>query len=198
MTLDQYLRQLEEEYGATKRPSRYFKVKDKSSITASEKKGVKKRFLEFLVREICVALDKENPDCYARVDTDIKTNRRKRRSSYTQAYYDWVSKKYSSEEIDGLESLAEFISKKKGQKLGLWKIAMFTDLPYYALKEVYDKGVGAYATSGSRVGMTADQWGYGRVYSFLNAYLYPDASIKKKRYYTSKVDRDIAERIGLF
>ena len=35
------------------------------------------------------------------------------------------------------------------------------------LKKVYQRGLGAYASSGSRPGMTAHQWAMGRVNSFI-------------------------------
>ena len=41
-----------------------------------------------------------------------------------------------------------------------------TGIPYNVIKEVYDKGLAAWAT-GHRVGATAQQWGYARVHSFI-------------------------------
>ena len=46
------------------------------------------------------------------------------------------------------------------------KKAEVTGVPYSILKEVYDKGVGAWKT-GHRVGATPQQWGYARIHSFV-------------------------------
>ena len=42
------------------------------------------------------------------------------------------------------------------------------NVPYSVLKVVFNKGMGAYSSSGSRPGMSAQQWSYARVNSFLN------------------------------
>lgn len=40
-------------------------------------------------------------------------------------------------------------------------------IPYASLKEVYDKGLKAWATSGSRAGASAQAWARARVYKFI-------------------------------
>jgi hypothetical protein len=40
-------------------------------------------------------------------------------------------------------------------------------IPYASLKEVYDKGLKAWATSGSRAGVPAQAWAIARVYKFI-------------------------------
>ena len=40
-------------------------------------------------------------------------------------------------------------------------------IPYASLKEVYDKGLKAWATSGSRAGANAQQWAIARTYKFI-------------------------------
>jgi hypothetical protein len=40
-------------------------------------------------------------------------------------------------------------------------------IPYASLKEVYDKGLKAWATSGSRAGVSAQAWSRARVYKFI-------------------------------
>lgn len=52
-------------------------------------------------------------------------------------------------------------------KEALQNKAKETGMPYSILKKVYDRGMGAYASSGSRPGMTAHQWAMGRVNSFI-------------------------------
>ena len=46
-------------------------------------------------------------------------------------------------------------------------IAKVVGLPYKALKEVFEKGEGAYYSSGSRPNQTASSWAYGRLYAYI-------------------------------
>ena len=67
--------------------------------------------------------------------------------------------------------------KMKGQSSLMAKSEQF-DVPIWILKKVYRRGVGAW-TSGSRPGVGPEQWGHGRVNSFL---------AKGTTYYTTDVD----------
>ena len=56
------------------------------------------------------------------------------------------------------------------QSLSLSAIAKLSGMPLKALKEVYDKGMGAFYTNPSSVRPSVtspQQWGLGRVYSFV-------------------------------
>ena len=84
----------------------------------------------------------------------------------------------------------------KSAPKGLVRIAIETGLPIEALKQVYDIGVGAYATSGSRTGMSAEQWGYGRVYAFIMCYFAnSDGRYDTQRFFKNKTDFHIFEQI---
>lgn len=65
----------------------------------------------------------------------------------------------------------EKFDKKYGDKLGdsrsLSRIAKVTGIPFAALKKVYEKGLGAYYSGGSRPNMTAPQWAKARVFSYI-------------------------------
>ena len=76
------------------------------------------------------------------------------------------------------------------------RIAVETGLPYTAIKEVYDIGVGAYASSGSRPGMSGEQWGYGRVYAFIMSYFFnEDGRYDDQRFFQNKSDFHVLEKI---
>ena len=60
----------------------------------------------------------------------------------------------------------KFHKKYPGVGGDLKDIAKATKIPYRIIKKVYERGVKAFLT-GHRPGVTAVQWGYGRVYSFI-------------------------------
>jgi len=74
--------------------------------------------------------------------------------------------------------------------LSLSDIAKLSGMPLKALKEVFNKGIGAYYTNPASVRplvKSPEQWGYGRVYSFV---------MKKPTTY-GKADKHIAEKYNL-
>jgi reverse gyrase len=74
------------------------------------------------------------------------------------------------------------VRKKIKNDLSLEAKAKHFKVPLNILKEVYRRGVGAW-TSGSRPGVTASQWGHGRVNSFLSkgkTYETTDADLAKE------------------
>ena len=62
-------------------------------------------------------------------------------------------------------------------------IAKGVGLPEKALKEVFEKGEGAYYSSGSRPNQTPSSWEYGRLYS----YILGNPKVRK-------ADKDITEK----
>lgn len=73
------------------------------------------------------------------------------------------------------------------QSLSLSDIAKLSKMPVKALKEVFDKGVGAYHTNPSSVRPSVkspEQWAFARVYSFV---------MKRPSTY-GKADKHIAEK----
>jgi hypothetical protein len=75
----------------------------------------------------------------------------------------------------------------KEQSLSLSEIAKLSKMPKPALQEVFNKGVGAYKTNPGSVRpqvKSPEQWGYGRVYSFVmktkTVYYGADNSIRLK------------------
>lgn len=73
------------------------------------------------------------------------------------------------------------------QSLSLKEISKLSKMPVKALQEVFDKGVGAYHTHHQSVRPSVhspEQWGYGRVYSFV---------LKRKTTYGG-VDKHIATK----
>ena len=73
------------------------------------------------------------------------------------------------------------------ESLSLSKIASLSGMPLKALKEVYDKGMGAYKTNPTSVKpmvSSPQMWAMGRVYSFVmkrkNTFGGADKSIAKK------------------
>lgn len=46
-------------------------------------------------------------------------------------------------------------------------IAKVVGLPFKALKEIFERGEGAYYSSGSRPNQTAQSWSYGRLYGYI-------------------------------
>lgn len=96
---------------------------------------------------------------FEKKDRPIFKNRRKRKSSWT---------------IKFKEAYGNAIEKHGGKK-DLKTIAKVSKIPLKALQEVYKKGVGAYYSSGSRPGQTANSWAYARVY----AYIMGGAAVRK-------------------
>lgn len=80
-----------------------------------------------------------------------KLQRVKRRSSYTVRF----NKIYGSK-LDKLEG---------GRNIK--NISKVTGLPYKALKKVFEKGEGAYYSSGSRPNQSPQSWAYARLYSYI-------------------------------
>jgi hypothetical protein len=69
-------------------------------------------------------------------------------------------------------------------------------MPLKALKEVYDIGRGAYASSCSRTGMASEQWGYGRVYAFIMSYFVnEDGRYDQSRFLKNKTDFHVLQEI---
>ena len=193
-TLTKLLTALADEYGTSKRPSRYFDVPKRGNLSASDVKYVKQRFKELVEREECVRNDPDNPECYKKTKTDRAPRKRKRKASYLKDYENI----YRPDNV----SVAEFYKQNKGNiprgpaPKGLKRIALETGLPLRDLKDVYDIGVGAYASSGSRTGMSAEQWGYGRVYAFVMSYFHnEDGRYDNQRFLKNKTDFHIFENI---
>ena len=64
----------------------------------------------------------------------------------------------------------------KNKSNSLKEIAMLSKIKLSAIQKIYNKGVGAFKTSGpSRPNMTKQSWAYGRVY----ASLYPGSKSSK-------------------
>jgi len=80
-----------------------------------------------------------------------KTSFKSKESSWTQKF----NKKYGDE-----------LDKMKGGR-SKRNIAKITGIPVKALDQVYDKGRGAYFSSGSRPNQTPDSWGRARMYSYI-------------------------------
>jgi len=189
-TLTRLLTELAEKHDTAKRPARYFDVPKRGQLTPTQVRYVKRRFKEFLEREACVESDPDNPQCYERVKTD-KSAKSRRKSQYLSDY----EKIYRAKSLPRLEEdIKELQAEHPRAPKGLLKIAAETVLPYPMLKEVYDKGVGAYASSGSRPGMSADQWGYGRVYAFIMVYFHNTrGKYSSSRFAKYNTDSDILE-----
>lgn len=193
-TLSRLISDLAKKYNTAKRPMRYFDVPKRENLSTDEIKYVKRRFNELLRREKCVKKDPDNPRCYAKTETDRAPRSRKRKSAYLADY----------EEIyrpDGL-SIDEFYELHRGSipqgsaPKGLKRISLETGIPVRYLKDVYDIGIGAYASSGSRTGMSAEQWGYGRVYAFIMSYFHnEDGRYDRQRFLKNKTDFHIFEEI---
>lgn len=194
ITLSRLVAQLAEKYNTSKRPLRYFDVPKRGELSPKDIKYVKSRFKDLVERELCVEKDPENPDCYTKSKSDEKPRRRKRKSSYLADYED-VFRDSSVSTKDFLKTFRDQIPKGRAPQ-GLKRIAVETGLPLPELKEVYDIGIGAYASSGSRTGMTAEQWGYGRVYAFIMCYFgNADGTYNNRRFLKNKTDFHIFEKI---
>lgn len=79
---------------------------------------------------------------------------------------------------------------KPTESLSLEDISRLSKMPLKALKEVYNKGIGAYKTNPSSVRpqvKSAEQWAYARIYSF----------VMKRPSTFYKADRHIAEKYKL-
>lgn len=191
-TLARLLSELAEKYDTSKRPSRYFDVPKRGQLSPSDVRYVKRRFKEFVEREECVESEPDNPSCYEKVSTDRTPAKKKRKSSYANEYKRiYRTSKMSTEDFFKSHRLPRGSAPK-----GLKRISVETGLPLKYLKEVYNNGVGAYASSGSRVGMAAEQWGYGRVFAFIMSYFHnEDGAYNKKRFLKNKTDFGIFEKI---
>lgn len=196
-TLTRLLSSLADKYDTAKRPARYFDVRKRGELSSSEVRYVKKRFKELVNREACVERDSSDPSCYEKVKTDLKPKKKKRKSSYLRDYEEI----YRPSKVSTDEFFKEHKTPKGRGPKGLKRIAVETGLPLKELKEVYDIGVGAYATSGSRTGMAAEQWGYGRVYAFIMCYFHnADGKYDSQRFLKNKTDfqifLDTVEKMG--
>ena len=80
-----------------------------------------------------------------------KLDTKKRKSSYT---------------IDFNKRYGKRLEEMKGGK-SVKNIAKVVGLPEKALKEVFEKGEGAYFSAGSRPNQAASSWAYGRLYSYI-------------------------------
>lgn len=203
VTLNSLLKYLADKYNTTARPKRYFDVKKTGALTKKEQSYVKKRFKELVNREECLNNSKDDPKCYEKVSTDLSPKMKKRKSSYLKDYYEIYRPNEISTSKFIEQNKIKFNKEKKrcpNAPKGLIRIAVETGLPIEALKQVYDIGIGAYASSGSRTGMSAEQWGYGRVYSFIMCYYHNDnGRYSSRRYLKNKTDiviyRDIENNL---
>ncbi len=203
MTLTELLTQLAEKHNTSRRPGRYFDVPKKGELTRSEIAYVKKRFKELVEREECVKDDPSNPECYKKTTTDIKPKMRKRTSSYL-ADYEKIYRKQKLTLDAWLDINYDAVTKvqkemkRKGinAPVGLIRIAVESGQPIDVLKQVFDIGKGAYASSGSRTGMSAEQWGYGRVYSFIMCYFHnTHKKYSAQRFLKNKTDEWLYDEI---
>ena len=197
-TLAHLLSSLAEKYDTSKRPLRYFDVRKRGELSASEIRYVKKRFKELVDREACVERDSSDPSCYEKVSTDLKPKKKKRRSSYLRDYERIY--RQGGETTDAFFK-RHTLPKGRGPK-GLKRISVETGVPLKYLKQVYDIGVGAYASSGSRTGMTSEQWGYGRVYAFVMCYFHnEDGKYDNQRFLKNRTDfrvfLEVVDALGL-
>lgn len=197
ITLTNLVKFLCDSYGVNKRPIRYFDVPKRGFLSDVEIKAVKDRLKELIIREICVKSDPKNPICYQRVESDVKA-KEKNTSSYKRDYDDL----YASKDIPNLKDECLELQKlfkqefKESIPLGLCKISLQTELNPLILKDVYDRAVGAYARSGSRAGMSAEQWGYGRVYAFIMCYFHnKNGKYNQNRFLKNKTDYDLYTKL---
>ncbi len=195
-TLTTLTNELAEKYGVGRRPLRYFDVKKRGLLSADEIKLVKKRFKELVERQLCVKADPSNPKCYEKTKTD-RAAPPKQESSYKRDYeqkYRQGSKYDPSFVESEAKSLVKLLKEHLSISLplGVAKISIETTLNPLALKGVFDKGVGAYASSGSRTGMSAEQWGYGRIYAFVMCYFNNrSGKYNSRRFLKNKTDYDL-------
>jgi hypothetical protein len=192
---------LADHFGVAKRPIRYFDVPKRGNLTMEQALYVIKRFQELVKREECVKKDPSNPICYQRVKTDV-TAKEKQGSSYKKDYDAIYRNALSEQDALRVENearkLIDLISERFKIKipLGVAKIAIEANLNPLVLKEVYDRAVGAYATSGSRAGMSAEQWGYGRIYAFIMCYLHnKSGKYNHQRFMKNKTDYDLFKQL---
>jgi hypothetical protein len=192
---------LADHFGVAKRPIRYFDVPKRGNLTIDECLYVIERFQDLVKREICVKKDPSNPICYQRVKSDVEA-KEKQGSTYKKDYDAIYRNKMSDSDMarveDEARKLIDLLQKNLKTKipLGVAKIAIESNLNPLVLKEVYDRAVGAYATSGSRAGMSAEQWGYGRIYAFIMCYLHnKNGKYNSQRFMKNKTDYDLFEQL---
>ena len=195
-TLSELVTKLSEEYGVGRRPLRYFDVPKRGELSKTQQAYVKSRFEDLVYRELCVKEDPSNPDCYKKTQSDETPKYEKKKSSYLKAYEFIFGPRKQAPSDEDAKEINKFISRHKGAVKGLVRISVESGVPYEDLKAVYDIGVGAYASSGSRTGMSAEQWGYGRVYAFLMCYFFDEkGEYRHNRFVTNKTDYHIFERV---
>lgn len=191
-TLSKLLTDLAKKHNTGKRPSRYFDVPKRGNLSSADVRYVKRRFKELVDREECVESDPDNPACYEKVSTDRTPRKKKRKSSYSQEY----NRIYRPKRISTDAFFKTHKVPRGSAPKGLKRISVETGLPLKYLREVYNIGVGAYASSGSRTGMSAEQWGYGRVYAFIISYFHnEDGTYDNKRFLKNRTDFHIFEKI---
>lgn len=195
-TLSDLITKLSEEYGVGRRPLRYFDVPKRGELSRAQQAYVRSRFEDIVYRELCVKEDPSNPDCYKKTKSDESPKYEKKKSSYLKAYESLFGPRKQHPSDEDSKLINAFMSRHKNAVKGLVRISVESGVPYDCLKEVYDIGVGAYASSGSRTGMSAEQWGYGRVYAFLMCYFFDEKGVyKQNRFVTNKTDYHIFEKV---
>lgn len=106
-------------------------------------------------------------------DKPEKKEKKESEMKMQESVEEYVLREIIKETIEEMDILDEAKKKKKKGKVkgsartALKNKAEKSDAPLGALTTVYNKGLGAYVSSGSRPGMTAQQWAMARVNSFL-------------------------------
>lgn len=195
-TLSGLVGRLAKEYGVSKRPLRYFDVPKRGVLSSSETEYVINRFEDLVLRELCVEDDPFNPECYKKTHSDKEPKMKKRGSSYKAAYESFFGSRNAPPTKEDASAIDKYMRRHKKAVRGLVRLSVESGVPYEDLKDVYDIGIGAYASSGSRTGMSAEQWGYGRVYSFIVCYfLNQDGAYDSSRYLKNRTDEHIFLRV---
>jgi len=81
-----------------------------------------------------------------------------------------TKKDFQRPKVDYPSRTSPFVSKfqkKYNMKVSIDEISDKFNIPKTALKQIYDKGVGAYLSDGSRPNVNAFQWGFARIASVL-------------------------------
>jgi hypothetical protein len=97
------------------------------------------------------------------------TDRNELEAKMNEALLDELLDEIIQEALEETSIIEEAKRKKKGgsSETALKNKAEDYNAPLGALRTVYNKGMGAYVSSGSRPGMTSQQWAMARVNSFL-------------------------------
>jgi len=81
-----------------------------------------------------------------------------------------TKKDFQRPKVDYPSRTSTYVSKfqkKYNMKVSINDISEKFNIPKTALKQIYDKGVGAYLSDGSRPNVNAFQWGFARIASVL-------------------------------